>query len=148
MYPSCSGAGEQPRLSWAQGQRSFGFRGTVPMASGEDFTLQDSLNSKKAVWEAAALKGAASGEAAVKGQQESQGDKGARTVISRQRCHQGHQGLFGWSFPSSAVFLFRGRRSTSTGHGQPAPGVPGRAGGTRSTPCSPRAHLGMDCPER
>lgn len=39
----------------------------IPGASGGDFHLRDSFNSQKAVWEAAALKGAAPGEAAVKG---------------------------------------------------------------------------------
>lgn len=37
--------------------------GTVPVASGQDFTLQHGFNPKKALW-----KGAASGEAAVKKQ--------------------------------------------------------------------------------
>lgn len=59
----------------------------IPGASGEDFHLRDCFNSQKAVWEAAALKGAAPGEAAVKGQQESKGDKGTRTGMSRHRCH-------------------------------------------------------------
>lgn len=33
--------------------------------------------------------------------------------------------MFGWSFSSSAIFLSRKGRSTSTCHGQSAPGVPG-----------------------